>query len=179
MALSTRRRSAVSDEMIVYRGGNIEQHPDWKCPRSGAEHHRQKKFGSRQELRAHASPFTPWGFHNRSISMNGKILLLASVFLGGSVLAAAAQSGTGSGMGSGSGSISAATHCLDKATGQPKLKSAAAGSGSGAGSMGSSGTSGSSANTGSGSRSGSAGAGSGSTTGSGGMAGSAANLPSC
>jgi hypothetical protein len=109
--------------------------------------------------------------------MNRKILLLASVFLSGSVLAAAAQTGGSPGSGMGSGAISATTHCLDTATGQPRLKSAAAGSGSGSGSsMGGSSSSSSGMAAGSG--------GSTSTTGSAPASGSAsgsaaANLPRC
>jgi hypothetical protein len=152
-----------------------------KTPGCGTEHLSLKKFGRAGTSGAHLA-FPCAGFSQQERSMNGKTLLLASVFLGGSVLAAAAQSGTGTpGMGSGSGSISAATHCLDQATGQPRLKTASSGSGSG--SMGGTSGSASSGMSGSGSGTkpdGSASTSGGSTTGSGGMPGSsAANLPSC
>src|SRR5436190_14616927 len=66
--------------------------------------------------------------------MTRKTILLASVFLSGSVLAAVAQSSSPSSPSAGFGTISPATHCLDQATGQPKLKTAASGSASGSGS---------------------------------------------
>lgn len=60
--------------------------------------------------------------------MNHKTLLLASAFLAGSILAAGAQSGGNSGAGSSASSaVSASTHCMDQATGQPKLKMGDAG----------------------------------------------------
>lgn len=64
--------------------------------------------------------------------MNHTSLLLATAFLGASVLSAAAQSGGNSGAGSyASSPVSASTHCMD-ANGQPKLKSGATVSSGGA-----------------------------------------------
>jgi hypothetical protein len=103
--------------------------------------------------------------------VNAKTLFLAAAFLSGSVFAAGAQTGSSSSS-SGSG-VSAATHCMDQATGQPRLKTASSGNlGSGSGS-----TSGSA----SGSASGATGSGSGMGS-SGGMSGGASaatRLPNC
>ena len=104
--------------------------------------------------------------------VNGKTLFLAVAFLAGSAFAAGAQTGSGTSSPGASGNVSAATHCLDQATGQPKLKTAAGAGGS------------SLAGSTAGSASGSGSSSTGSTSGSGspgGMSGgsAAANLPKC
>jgi len=85
-------------------------------------------------------------------------LVLASAFVGGSIVIAAAQSTSNNWM-KAPGSVSSATHCLDRDTQQPKLKSAAAPSGTA-----NSSTSGSGAASPSGSASGSSGSASGSAS---------------
>jgi hypothetical protein len=92
---------------------------------------------------------------------------LASAFVGGSVVIAAAQSTSQNWMNAPAGGWSSATHCIDRVTQQPKLKNAAAPSGAASGSTVGSSTaspSGSASST-SGSASGSASSGSGSTAG--------------
>lgn len=106
--------------------------------------------------------------------MTIKALLLASAFAAAGIYAASAQ--TSSPPASGSGQVSATTHCKDAATGQVKLKSAAATSSPGASTSGSAGTSPGGTTTGAAGTSPSAGAPSGSTSAS---SPAAANLPNC
>jgi hypothetical protein len=103
-------------------------------------------------------------------------LVLASAFVGGSISIAAAQSTSSNWMNQ--PSVSPATHCLDRVTQQPQLKSAAAPSGSASGSTTGSGTASSSGSP-SGSSSGMSGGASGGASGSASSAGAAAGLQPC
>lgn len=106
--------------------------------------------------------------------MKIKSLLLASAFAAAGIYAASAQ--TSSPPASGSGQVSAATHCKDAATGQVKLKSAAATPSPGSSTSGSARTSPGDTTTGAAGTSPSAGAPSGGVS-SGSSA--AATLPNC
>jgi hypothetical protein len=64
-----------------------------------------------------------------------RILALAATFTAASMIAAHAQSGSGvagpSGGGSAAGNVSSATHCIDRTTSRPRLKSSAGAPGAG------------------------------------------------
>lgn len=119
--------------------------------------------------------------------MRLKAILLTTAVLGAGILTAhAQQTGTGGSAGE-SGQISAATHCMDQTTHQPRLRTASGAStmgqpsgttGSASGSAGSSGSSGSGSAGGMSSGGQMSGGSSGTGSGSGSMS-SAQNLPPC
>jgi hypothetical protein len=66
--------------------------------------------------------------HQGVIEMNVKVFLLTVAFVSASVITASAQSNqTGSAAPGASSNLSADTHCLDRTTGQPRLKTAETG----------------------------------------------------